>query len=217
MKTVEPNIEDSSLKPIEKKFPSIIVTIFLLVVTAVVAFSIGSINSKLQNPITQKSNSTMTKTEVAANPSVGQNQIENNNMSTFPINRSCDKNGCLFEDKSNDAIIGFATLEGYYQAHDKKDWGDVDVTCDAFVVTSGNPVLIASLLKWVKQGNTVNSVNNKGELILNIDLVSINDNYKNKIKSSTKLNPIKLDLIRTLPQGRGAPGCTSFVDIISVR
>ena len=154
---------------------------------------------------------------MAANPSIGQNQMENNNMSTFPINRSCDKNGCLFEDKNNDAVIGFATLEGYYQPYDKKDWGNVDVNCDAFVVTKGNSVLINNLLKWVKQGNTVNSVNHKGELILNIDLVSINDNYKNKIKSSTILNPIKLDLIRILPQGIGAPGCTSFVDIISVR
>lgn len=201
-----------------KKFSTVLLKSILgICILGFSAFYIGWMIGKTQDGNPQLDSTSKEQTGLNAVSTINQVQVVDANSNISPINNSCDKNSCLFEDKSNDAVIGFATVEGYYQSYDKKDWGEVDVKCDAIVVTKGNTALIDNLLKWVKQGNTINSINDKGELILNINLGSISENYQRQIKSSTISNPIKLDVIRILPQGRGALSCTSFVDIIAAR
>jgi hypothetical protein len=198
----------------------ILIGIISILITGMVSFYLGK-NLKITESIDRKNAnivSTPTRMPIPTMPiPVTSQAIPEETPDSFPIDNRCDRRGCLFEDKGNDAVIGFAELEGYYTTYDKKDWGDEDVTCDAMVIQDGNTALVNSLTSWVKKGNAINTLNDKGELVLNIDLSSITENYQQRIKSSTEMNPIKLDVIRILPQGRGAPACASFVDIIAVK
>jgi len=127
----------------------------------------------------------------------------------------CSDKKCLFQ--GPEAVEGYGYLEGYYSTKKAIDWGDIPVTCDVLVTAGGSEELINDLLGWVKKGNTINAVDNKGSLMVNISLESLSTNDKNLIKNSTFNNTVKLKVVRVTPQGRAASACGSFVDIIAVQ
>lgn len=129
----------------------------------------------------------------------------------------CDIGECLFNDKENNAVIGYATINGYYTKYTQKDWGDTQVTCEAFVIKDGSRALIDNFREWVKEGNSINKINDKGELVVNIDVEALPINIKSEIRASSSQKPINLAVIRNKPRGMGASGCFSFLEIIAVR
>lgn len=133
------------------------------------------------------------------------------------VDEECTIDGCLFEDKNNDAVVGFANIEGYYKTYDKLDWGDVEVVCDAIIVTGGNDALIDNFKKWIQDGNGLNSMSESGELILNINVSSLSPEDQSLIKSSTSENPVDLNIIRPKVLGTGVSACTSLVQIVDVK
>lgn len=195
-----------------------IIGFVLVIIVGVSAFYLGKLTNKPSDIVNTTNFNPNRPTSASVVPSnlVTQAPSASDSGNSYPIIDGCNKSGCLFEDKSNSTVIGFASLSGYYTTYSKKDWGDVDVTCDALVVTSGNTKLIGNLMAWIKQGNSINKLNDKGELVLNINLKSLSENIQQKIKSSSVSSLINLDVIRILPVGRGASACTSFVDIITV-
>jgi len=204
------------LKRFETKYIVLAVVLFALAVGT--SFYLGRITKISDKAVIENSIlPTVSPTNSTVNePSLNENII--NNTKTYPLIGDCNTNGCLFKDDENEATFGFAPLEGYFTTYDKKDWGDVDVKCDAIVVTGGNDELIKNLKDWVERGNSINSINEKGEIVLNIDLQAIDEEYKDKITSSSESKPAHFDVIRMLPEQRGAASsCTSFIYIVAVK
>lgn len=141
--------------------------------------------------------------------------IEYGKEFTYKSIGGCSSEKCLFQ--GSEAVEGYGYLEGYYSTKKATDWGDVSVTCDVLVTTGGDEELINDLLGWVKKGNTINAADNKGNLMVNISIESLSAQDKNIIKNSTINNKVKLSVVRVTPQGRGAPACDSFVDIVAVQ
>ena len=89
--------------------------------------------------------------------------------------------------------------------------------CDTLIVNGGNEMLIKHLLEEVNQGNTINKIDEKNNLIVTLSLANIDPTDKNIIQSSSLGNPVELEVIRIVEGGRGAPVCYSFIEIISAR
>ncbi len=133
------------------------------------------------------------------------------------IDDECTIDGCLFEDENGDAVVGFANLKGYYHTYSKLDWGDVEVTCDAIIVTDGSAALIDNFKEWIQNGNGLNRMSENGDLILNIDLTSSSPEDQSLIKSSTSERQVELDIIRPKVLGMGVSACASLVQIVDVK
>jgi hypothetical protein len=143
-------------------------------------------------------------------------QINNSNQDlTYAAQDICDRNECLF--KGPESLVGYAVLKGYYTTVDGVAWGDVPEKCDVLTVTGGSKSLINDFTDWINSGNAVNRLDSKQNLLLNIFLDNLSDQERSKIKKSSPSNPVELRVIRTIPQGRAAGSCSSFVDIITVQ
>lgn len=129
---------------------------------------------------------------------------------------SCNGNECLFQGNlGQGAVEGYGHLKGYFYLLDDVDHNG-PVVCDTLVVTDGNQPLIDNLKEWVNNGNTMNSINENGQLVANIYLDNLSLEEQQFITSSTPDDPVDLSVIRKTPEGRGAPACESFLDIIKV-
>lgn len=172
-----------------------------------------------QGKITTSTNETEQIINESTKTGEGNSEDDKNSNSgkTILINDECTMGGCLFEDKDGDAVVGFANLKGYYHAYKKLDWGDVEVTCDAIIVTEGNAPLIDNLKNWIQKGNGLNRMSENGDLILNIDLSSLSPEDKSLIKSSTSERQAELYIIRPKVLGMGVSACTSLVQIVDIR
>jgi hypothetical protein len=193
------------------KFP----LLFLILVG--LGFSLYSYHKKVVEDFNRRidSQSTMIKAkdrEITNLLGRVENSIQGLTYSALDV---CDRNECLF--KGPESLVGYAVLEGYYTTADRVDWGDVSVKCDVLTVTGGSKSLISDFIDWVKSGNAVNRLDSKQNLLLNIFLDNLSDQERLKIKKSSPANPVVLRVIRTIPQGRAAGSCFSFVDIITVQ
>jgi hypothetical protein len=121
----------------------------------------------------------------------------------------CTKNQCLFS--GFEAPEGFAYLTGYYKSYKADDWG-TPTTCNGFVVTGGNQILIDHFNDWINKGNGLNK-RIDGNLVINLTLNKTNEK---SIKSSNANDQIKLGMIRVSPRGTGTSTCTPVVEIITV-
>lgn len=133
-----------------------------------------------------------------------------------PIDGKCSSQGCLFADPSNDAVIGFGSLDGYYVQNPKKDMDGVDVLCDSLAITGGSAELIKHFTKWVLSGNTLNTINEDKELLVNVNFDGLSNQARELITASTRAAPVALDVVRILPVGSDAAACTSVLDIVDV-
>ncbi|HVS79488.1 MAG TPA: hypothetical protein VHF05_00750 [Candidatus Paceibacterota bacterium] len=88
--------------------------------------------------------------------------------------------------------------------------------CSIFVIPKSSDPLFDFFSEMVQQGNTVNSIDSKGDLFLNVDLANVSTVDKARVVSSTESNPIILDVQKKRMEGKDAGPCTSFVDILSV-
>ena len=117
-----------------------------------------------------------------------------------------------------DTPYGIKTITGYYQKVDKIDWGEVEVICDTFVITDGSEVFIDKYKKLVEIGNSVNFLNNHGQIVFNIDISDLSKSDILKIHDSSKENLIELVILNPFVEGgRGVPVCYSFIDILKVK
>lgn len=109
-------------------------------------------------------------------------------------------------------------IQGYFLAYNDIDWGDKPVVCNTVIVTKvagGDATLIEDLKQLVDDGNTVNSIDKEGNLILNIEFFGLTPEQKKKIQSSTAINPVELDIIDIRSnEGTEVSTCASFVDIL---
>jgi hypothetical protein len=145
-----------------------------------------------------------------------ENQDSGSKVIMYPLaGSSCDIEGCLFKDVSNNAVVGFASIRGYYTEYAANDQG-TQVTCKGFVVTGGNEILIKHFNDWIKQGNFLNKIIDNN-LVVNINIEPLDNETKTLINGSSKNSEVVINVIREIPIPRGALSCTSVIQIISAR
>lgn len=110
-------------------------------------------------------------------------------------------------------IGNLVKVTGYYTSEIREAWEEKKI-CDEFVVTGGDSEFIKEYSDAVKRGNTVNQINESGRLVLEIELSNINPSLRDRIKSSTLSSPIEIVLSEKIPEGKSAPVCFSFFNII---
>ncbi len=108
-------------------------------------------------------------------------------------------------------------LFGYYRQDAKIVNNNVlSGVCDAFVVTGGDISLRNEFIQKINQGNTLNSLDNQSNLVLNIQLDGLSDADKNIIVSSSSDQPIRLAVQKKQSRSMGVGQCYSPVYITDV-
>lgn len=87
-------------------------------------------------------------------------------------------------------------------------------TCDTFVVTDGDKPMVVYFMNLVTIGNTVNHLDYKERLVLNIDMYGIESERKKQIIESNERNQTTITLQKKIQGGRGAGLCGAFVKVI---
>lgn len=200
-------------------------TLIVTILMAITFFCLGVIFTPKLTPkqptVPEPTNTTNEITELKkeledARSLLTLNQSYTSNNNRYNLIDSCSKKGCVFT--GPEAVEGFGYFKGYYKTRKTLDyWGDVPVTCDTFVVTEGNTELVKDLKSWVDKGNSINTINEKNQLVVNISFEGLNKAEESAIKNATEKNPVQLGVIRVTPVGRGVPACTSIVDIVNVK
>jgi hypothetical protein len=139
-----------------------------------------------------------------------------NSSSYTLLSPTCNGEACLFSYEGRSEIEGYAKLVGYYHKYEAAPWG-TPVTCDSLIITGGNEALIASFKQQIDEGNGINKYDDSQNLLVTVDVTKLAETEKQKILSSSPTAPVTLGVIRITPEGRDAPACFSFVDIVSVR
>lgn len=110
-----------------------------------------------------------------------------------------------------------ATFTGYYttrKTHNED--GVAPIECPILVVSKSDNPLFVYFSDMAKQGNTVNSLDVNGNLLLNINLDATAPDIKKKVMASIKSYPMTLQVQKRPLLGKDASPCTTFVDILSV-
>lgn len=118
------------------------------------------------------------------------------------------------------------SIRGYYSTYDilmyppdydsSRDPYPSTTTCQAFTVLDGDSEPISYYRDLIKNGNTLNRLDSKDNLILNIKTSDLSLEEKNIIFKSSKQKPINLNL-KMKPEGESdANYCDSMVNLVSV-
>ena len=118
-------------------------------------------------------------------------------------------------------------ITGYYTSHDvirypldydaARDPKPGTVTCSALLITDGDNEIVSKYKEIAKNGNTVNRLDSKGNLMLNIDLRRISQVDRDTILKSTSDSQVSIMVADIGGSGKDADYCSSFVNILSAK
>lgn len=119
-------------------------------------------------------------------------------------------------------------VDGYYSTYDQLMYPlDYDpeydpypatTTCSVFTVLHGNNEVISYFKDQIARGNTVNRLDEIGNLVLNLDLGDITSlKHEELLLESNKQEQVSLDIKVKRPLGKGANYCQSMITIVSVQ
>lgn len=239
IKTEKPKTSPTSTTKVmkDKNKPmrvAIFVLLSLLIASGVLVSSLYSQNSQLKTELTNTINLLMDEKEATARREYSEANIAKNeeirkeNLESFPTEsdyspthqriEKCSINGCMYVTAGGinvGTVEGFANLKGYYFTYETVDWGDKQITCDGLLVTDGNQSLIDDFNNLLDRGNGLNE--RVGDnLVVNLDLSSLNEETVNNIKNSSAGNQVEIGVLRTTPANRGAAACTSLFEILTI-
>lgn len=163
-------------------------------------------NSNIVVPINNISNTPFTPSAI---PSETRDLLKEN----FNRLDECNKEACLF--RKDNEIQGYAKLEGYYHQENRRAFEQSGL-CDMLIVTGGNETLINYFRKSVEDGNGLNIIDSNNNLIAALEFNELSQSTVNKIKSSTKNLPVKLNVVLKTPTYTEAPICAGFLSILSI-
>ncbi len=129
----------------------------------------------------------------------------------------CNREECLLARADFPAgMLGIAHVRGYYSTIARAGMNGEQRMCDAFTVVSGSKNLIERYLALVDSGNTLNSKNEAGQLVLTLSLDALSAAEREAITATTSLSPVNL-LVMPLPaMGSGEEACYSPVEVLRV-
>ena len=106
-------------------------------------------------------------------------------------------------------------LSGYYIQEEESAWDEIAL-CDNLIVTGGFEKLLDFYDSLIEDGNTVDSKDAFGRLVVTLDLTKLSDAQRDLITNSTANEPVSLSVRIKTPNGGGAPTCYSFLEILEV-
>lgn len=143
----------------------------------------------------------LTTQDKKATSNIVQNTPKTSEESSKP---SCSQEkGCWFE--ASEGKMGYGELKGYYISIKKSN-----AICDSFAPSSHDSIF------YDLDGRDYASDNTP---VLSINLKNLSDEIQQKIKQSTKSNPITLKVVQIPTGGYGYKGCmpssASILDVIN--
>lgn len=90
-------------------------------------------------------------------------------------------------------------------------------TCPALAVRKTEDPLFQYFSALVIQGNTVNSLDEQGNLVMTLDMDNLSSQIVQKIVKSKREYPVEVQVQKLAQWGKDAPPCYSFVRVLSVR
>ncbi len=144
----------------------------------------------------------------------------------FDCHSTCTYNNCLWQDADSDRfkrdgnkdyVFGLATIKGWYTTRDKMDRSNEEVTCNSFLIEDGPEVLLTSYKKIIiEHGNNLNSMDENGHIIVNINLSSLSEDERELMLNSNSVNPIEMIIFQKPPKGKGASTCHSAIEVFQI-
>lgn len=111
-------------------------------------------------------------------------------------------------------------FKGYYEAEVKPGIASDGIpsqTCNTFVVEEGHSELVAYFKDMVVSGNTVQTLNQNGQLRINLPWNEISDSDRAVILASSPNEPATIELRKKIQEGKGtADRCHSFFSFVGV-
>ena len=147
-------------------------------------------------------------------------QLENSLKKSYKLNHNgCSETECLFYNEINDEYLGNTSFWGYYTPTTKKRiFSEENVKCDSFTITVGGyNDTVARFVRMVDGGNTVNSLNENNDPVVNISLENLSQSDKQKILNSTPDSEVVINVFFPKLLATEAPACASFFKIKKVR
>ncbi|KKU11732.1 MAG: hypothetical protein UX16_C0006G0012 [Parcubacteria group bacterium GW2011_GWB1_45_7] len=134
--------------------------------------------------------------------------------------------GPIPQTDENDEVVGpeateesvyeqIGPLSGYYIQEEEIAWDEATL-CDNLIVTDGFEKLLGFYEYLIESGNTVDSKDSFGRLVVTLNLDNLTDTQKDLIKNSSADAPVDLTVRVKTPNGGGAPACYSFVEVLEV-
>lgn len=109
------------------------------------------------------------------------------------------------------------TFKGYYNKFTRnlgEEYGSG--TCSTFVVVSGQQDLIAYFKNLVTYGNAVNTINENGNLQINLPWEQMSESDRAKVLASSPKQLVQIELKKKIAEGKGASACFSFLSFVKV-
>lgn len=131
-------------------------------------------------------------------------------------NETCTTDECIVASTQDPDHYGVATVKGFYTRIIKSAWG-ATATCEAITVTSGAKFFTDQLTEQVKKGNTLNTIDSKGRLVLVTDMSLLNKESIEKLKGSNESRQFDLILFKKKVAGSGAPVCYPNTQVLTVK
>lgn len=108
-------------------------------------------------------------------------------------------------------------FRGYYEQIKREVEGSGTQDCDTLVVLDGHEGLVTYFKELVKNGNTVNSINQSGNLRINLPWQELSESDRSRILASTRSQPVSAELKKNVQEGRGGGPCSSFFTFVSIK
>jgi hypothetical protein len=132
------------------------------------------------------------------------------------IDGICDMYNCLFDYKVRQFLpMGLATLVGNYDSLTRTAYTETK-QCNNFIIMRGNNYFIDSILSLINDGNGINTSNNLGQPIININIDLLTKDELTLLLASKNSHPISITIISKRYEPRSAPVCHSLFTVLNV-
>ena len=129
----------------------------------------------------------------------------------------CTSDECLFARMdSSGTPVGVARVQGYYGVISKTLSTGKKQACQTLTVISGSRALIKRYLALIKAGDTVNSKNAAGQLVITLTLDGLSTAEKEMLTKSSSYNPVNVLLMPRPVIDSAKEACYSPVVILRV-
>lgn len=133
-------------------------------------------------------------------------------VTTTPPNNDLQQPSIISESSTTTALF-----TGHYSSTKTYEDKTGVKACYVFTVYKSDDPLFVYFVDLVRRGNTVNSLDENGNLLLKLETGALTENNKAEITTSTANTPISLRVQKKVFSGKGATPCTSFIDILAIQ
>jgi hypothetical protein len=135
----------------------------------------------------------------------------------YALTGQCTRDECLFARMdSSGGPVGVARVQGYYSVISRTLGTGQPQPCDSFTIVTGSKALTKRYLALVNAGDTVNSKNSAGQLVINLSLGALSDTEKELLTKSNRHDYVSLLLLPHPIINTNRDVCYSPVEVLRV-